>query len=133
MDLGLTGRVTLAAAARKGISRAFAEEPVREDALDVADSSAVAAFVFPFETRSYRLPLCVTNSAGPPSNLCKNTKPELWFAVPGQLPMDTVFFVKFFVKETLPRMQKNNWSPLITITSLAVQQPADSSFVRGLL
>jgi hypothetical protein len=104
MDLGLTGRVTLAAAARKGISRAFAEESVREDALDVADSSAVAAFAFPFETRSYRLPLCVTNSAGPPSNLCKNTKPELWCAVPGQLPMYSVSLLSSLLSSLLRKL-----------------------------
>ena len=31
----------------------------------------------------------------------------------------------FFAKETLPRMQKNKWGRLITITSSAVKQPVD--------
>jgi hypothetical protein len=30
-----------------------------------------------------------------------------------------------FARETLPRMQKNEWKRLITITSSAVKQPVD--------
>src|SRR5882762_6300037 len=104
MDLGLTGRVAIVAAASKGLGRAVAEELAREgahvalcartastlaetaaniqkttgrevlhQALDVADSAAVAAFVAAVETRLGRIDICVTNSGGPPSNLFKNT------------------------------------------------------------
>jgi 3-oxoacyl-[acyl-carrier protein] reductase len=152
MDLGLTGRVAIVAAASKGLGRAVAEELAREgahvaicartantlaetaahiqkttgrevlhQALDVADSAAVAAFVAAAETRFGRIDICVTNSGGPPSNLFKNTPPEAWRVALDQLLMSTVFFAK----ETLPRMQKNKWGRLITITSSAVKQPVD--------
>jgi 3-oxoacyl-[acyl-carrier protein] reductase len=155
MDLGLTGRVAIVAAASKGLGRAVAEELAREGAhvaicartavtleataahirtatgrevlhqvLDVTDSGAVAAFVASVERRFGRIDICVTNSGGPPSNLFKNTQPEDWRAAIDQLLMSTVFFAR----ETLPRMQKNKWGRLITITSSAVKQP-----VEGLL
>ena len=155
MDLGLTGRVAIVAAASKGLGRSVAEELAREgasvaicartlptlaetaarihtstgrevfhQALDVADSKAVAAFVAAAETRFGRVDICVTNSGGPPSNLFENTQPEDWRAAIDQLLMGTVNFAR----EVLPRMQKNRWGRLITITSSAVKQP-----VEGLL
>ena len=47
--------------------------------------------------------------------------PEEWRSAVDQLLMSTVFFAR----ETLPRMQKNKWGRLITITSSAVKQPVD--------
>lgn len=152
MDLGLSGRVAIVAAASKGLGRAVAEELAREgaqvaicartagtleetargiekstgsavfhQALDVADSAAVAAFVAAVEARFGRVDICVTNSGGPPSNQFKNTPPEAWRAALDQLLMSTISFAR----ETLPRMQKNKWGRLITITSSAVKQPVD--------
>jgi 3-oxoacyl-[acyl-carrier protein] reductase len=152
VDLGLTGRVAIVAAASKGLGRAVAEELARGGArvaicartestlaetaayiekttgqvafyqsLDVTDSAAVAAFVAAVETRFGRIDICVTNSGGPPSNVFKHTPPEAWRAALDQLLMSTIYFAK----ETLPRMQKNKWGRLITITSSAVKQPVD--------
>ena len=152
MDLGLTGRVAIVAAASKGLGRSVAEELAREganvaicsrtsatlaeaaahihkstgrdvfhQALDVADSAAVAAFVAAVEARFGRIEICVTNSGGPPSNSFRNTQPEDWRAAIDQLLMSTVNFAR----EVLPRMQKNRWGRLITITSSAVKQPVD--------
>ena len=152
MELGLTGRVAIVAAASKGLGRAVAEELAREgahvaicartattlaetgahiqkttgrevqhQALDTTDFTAVAAFVTAVEARFGRIDICVTNAGGPPSNSFENTKPEDWRSAVDQLLMSTVFFAK----ETLPRMQKNKWGRLITITSSAVKQPVD--------
>jgi 3-oxoacyl-[acyl-carrier protein] reductase len=152
LDLGLTGRVAIVAAASKGLGRSVAEELAREgasvaicartparlaeaaahihksarhevfhQALDVVDSTAVAAFVAAVEARFGRIDICVTNSGGPPSNLFKNTQTEDWRAAIDQLLMSTVNFAR----EVLPRMQKNKWGRLITITSSAVKQPVD--------
>jgi len=152
MDLGLTGRVAIVAAASKGLGCAVAEELAHEGAhvaicarkattlaetaaqiqkttgrevfykaMDVTDSRAVTDFVAAVETRFGRLDICVTNSGGPPSNLFKNTAQEVWRAALDQLLMSTIYFAK----ETLPRMQKNKWGRLITITSSAVKQPVD--------
>jgi 3-oxoacyl-[acyl-carrier protein] reductase len=152
MDLGLTGRVAIVAAASKGLGRAVAEELAREGAhvaicartketlaataaqiekstgrkvfhhaLDVTDSTAVAGFVSAVEERFGRIDICVTNSGGPPSKSFRDTHPDEWRAAVDQLLMSTIFFAK----ETLPRMQKNKWGRLITITSSAVKQPVD--------
>jgi 3-oxoacyl-[acyl-carrier protein] reductase len=152
MDLGISGRVAIVAAASKGLGRAVAEELAREgahiaicartpgtlaetaghiqkstgrevfhQALDVTDSAAVAAFVAAVEARFGRLDICVTNSGGPPSNSFKNTKPEDWRSAVELLLMSTIFFAR----DSLPRMQKNKWGRLITITSSAVKQPVD--------
>ena len=152
MDLGFAGRVAIVAAASKGLGRAVAEELAREGAhvaicartartleetaahiqkttgheafhraLDVTDSKAVTDFVAAVETHFGRIDICVTNSGGPPSNLFKNTPPEAWRAALDQLLMSTIYFAR----EVLPRMQKNKWGRLITITSSAVKQPVD--------
>jgi len=152
MDLGLTGRVAIVAAASKGLGRAVAEELAREGAqvaicarteatlaetathiqksavrevfyrvLDVTDSKAVVDFVSAVEARFGRIDICVTNSGGPPSKSFRDTHPDEWRAAVDQLLMSTIFFAK----ETLPRMQKNKWGRLITITSSAVKQPVD--------
>jgi 3-oxoacyl-[acyl-carrier protein] reductase len=152
MDLGLTGRVAIVAAASKGLGRAVAEELAREGArvaicartagtleetaaqiektagrevfrktIDVADSSAVSSFVSAVEGHFGRIDICVTNSGGPPSKPFRDTQPDVWRAAVDQLLMSTVFFAR----ETLPRMQKNKWGRLITITSSAVKQPVD--------
>jgi 3-oxoacyl-[acyl-carrier protein] reductase len=105
-----------AAHIRKGTGR-----EVFSQALDVTDSVAVAAFAAAVEARFGRIDICVTNSGGPPSNSFKSTKPEDWRSAVDQLLMSTVFFAR----ETLPRMQKNKWGRLITITSSAVKQPVD--------
>jgi len=152
MDLGLNGRVAIVAAASKGLGKEVAKELAREgaqvaicartsstlaetaayiqkatgrevfhQALDVTDSAAVGSFVATVEARFGHLDICVTNSGGPPSNSFKNTKPEDWRSAVDLLLMSTVFFAR----ETLPRMQKNKWGRLITVTSSAVKQPVD--------
>lgn len=152
MDLGLAGRVAIVAAASRGLGRAVAEELAHEGAhvaicarspatlaetaaqirkstgrevfhqpLDVTDSAAIASFVSRVEARFGRLDICVTNSGGPPSNSFESTKPDDWRSAVDQLLMSTVYFAR----EALPRMQKNKWGRLITITSSAVKQPVD--------
>ncbi len=110
---------TLAQTARD-IQKCSGREIFR-DTLDVADSSAVAAFVSSVEARFGRIDICVTNSGGPPSNSLKNTKPEDWCCAVDQLLLSAIFFAR----ETLPRMQKSKWGRLITIASSAVKQPVD--------
>jgi len=152
MDLGLAGRVAIVAAASKGLGRAVAEELAREGAqvaicartaetlsataeqiqkstgrevfhraLDVTDSKAVTEFVAAVEERFGRVDICITNSGGPPSKSFRDTVPDEWRSAVDQLLMSSIFFAK----ETLPRMQKNKWGRLITITSSAVKQPVD--------
>jgi 3-oxoacyl-[acyl-carrier protein] reductase len=152
MDLGLKGRVAIVAAASSGLGFAVAQELSREgaevaicartasdlktaaakiqgvtgrevfyQAVDVTDAKAVASFVAAVETRFGRLDICITNSGGPPSKLFEDTGNEDWRAAIDQLLMSCVSFAR----ETLPRMKKNKWGRLITITSYAVKQPVD--------
>jgi 3-oxoacyl-[acyl-carrier protein] reductase len=152
MDLGLSRRVAIVAAASSGLGFAVAQELAREGAdvaicartagtlqsaaaaiqraggrevyfksVDVTDAKAVAEFVAAVETRYGRVDICVTNSGGPPSKLFAETANEDWRAAIDQLLMSAVFFAR----ETLPRMKKNKWGRLITITSYAVKQPVD--------
>ncbi len=152
MDLGLSGRVAIVAAASSGLGFAVARELAREGAdvaicartashlqsaaaaiqtaggrevffrsVDVTDAKAVAEFVAAVETRFGRVDICVTNSGGPPSKLFADTGNDDWHAAIEQLLMSAVFFAQ----ETLPRMKKNKWGRLITITSYAVKQPVD--------
>jgi 3-oxoacyl-[acyl-carrier protein] reductase len=152
MDLGLQDRVAIVAAASKGLGFAVAKELSREGArvaicsrtatdlkraaseiqsstgrevfpcaLDVTDPESVSSFVAAVEDRFGRIDICVTNSGGPPSKLFADIKTEDWRTAVDQLLMSTVFFAR----ETLPRMQKNKWGRLITITSSSVKQPVD--------
>ncbi len=83
MDLGLTGRAVAEELAREGahvaicartaatlaetatqIQKSTGRE-IFHQALDVTDSSRVAAFVSAVEARFRRIDICVTNSGGP--------------------------------------------------------------------
>ncbi|HKW57870.1 MAG TPA: SDR family oxidoreductase [Candidatus Acidoferrum sp.] len=152
MDLGLQGRVAIVSAASRGLGRAVAEELAREgasiaicsrsapdieqaaieiqaasnrpvffQAVDVSEASSVSRFVAGVEEHFGRLDVCVTNSGGPPSKLFADATPSDWRSAVDLLLMSTVHFAR----ETLPRMQKNNWGRFITITSSAVKQPVD--------
>jgi NAD(P)-dependent dehydrogenase (short-subunit alcohol dehydrogenase family) len=70
--------------------------------LDVTDSTAVTEFFAAVGIRFRRFDICVTNSAGPPSNLFESTPPEAWRSALGQLLMSTIYFVK----EVLPRAEE---------------------------
>lgn len=155
MELGLKGRVAIVAAASKGLGRAVAAELAREgaevaicarnpanleraadgisqetgravfwQALDVTDASRVQAFVDAVERRYGRLDICVTNAGGPPAKTFLDISLEEWHAAVELTLLSTVHFAR----EVLPRMRKNKWGRLVTITSVSVKQP-----IEGLL
>jgi 3-oxoacyl-[acyl-carrier protein] reductase len=152
VDLGLKGRVAIVAAASKGLGRAVATELAREGAevaicsrseknladaaarirsetgrevfsraLDVSDAAAAGAFVEGAEAKFGRVNICVTNSGGPAAKKFLDIAPDEWRASIDDLLMSTIYFAR----EVLPRMQKNRWGRLITITSVAVKQPVN--------
>ena len=160
MDLGLKGRVAIVAAASKGLGKAVALELAKEGAeiaicargeqelekaageiggvsgrkvfaqvVDVAQVARVAEFAGAVEERFGRVDICVTNSGGPPSKGFRETTVEDWKVAADQLLMSTVAFAR----EVLPRMQKNRWGRLITITSSAVKQPVDGLLLSNSL
>lgn len=152
MDLGLKGRVAIVAAASKGLGRAAALELAREGAevaicarsaanlrvaaeairaatgrsvysedFDLTDGARVAQFVENVEHKFGRVDICITNAGGPPSKTFLDITLADWHAAVELNLMSTVHFAR----EVLPRMRKNKWGRLVTITSMAVKQPVD--------
>jgi len=152
MDLGLKGRVAIVVAASKGLGRAVATELAREgaqvaicarspsnleaataliqektgrqaywEALDVTDAARVEKFVAAVEQRYGRLDICVTNAGGPPAKPFLEISLDEWRAA----LETTLLSAVYFAREVLPRMRKNKWGRLVTITSISVKQPID--------
>jgi 3-oxoacyl-[acyl-carrier protein] reductase len=152
MDLGLKGRVAIVAAASKGLGRAVAAELAQEgaqvaicarnaadlekaaneirpatgreifwQAFDVTDAPRVQGFVAAVEERFGRVDICVTNAGGPPAKTFLEISPEEWHAAVALTLLSAVSFAR----EVLPRMRKNKWGRLVTITSVSVKQPID--------
>lgn len=152
MDLGLRGRVAIVAAASTGLGRAVAEEFSREgaevaicartaadlekaaadiyrktnkeifwQAVDVTNYDAVCGFVEATERRFGRIDICVTNAGGPPAKKFLDISIEEWRTAVDLTLMSAVYFAR----EVLPRMRKQKWGRLLTITSVSVKQPLD--------
>ncbi len=152
MDLGLRNRAAIVAAASKGLGRAVAEELGREgarvaicardaeeleravaairragapavysEAFDVTDAARVQGFVAAVEREFGRVDICITNAGGPPSKTFLEISLDDW----RRAVELTLLSAVYFAREALPRMQKNKWGRLITITSMSVKQPVD--------
>jgi 3-oxoacyl-[acyl-carrier protein] reductase len=160
VDLGLKGKVAIVAAASKGLGKAVARELAQEgarlaicardaaqlertaaeirqatgaevlaQALDVTGYAAVQKFVAATEERFGRVDICVTNAGGPPSKKFADISIEEWRAAVDLTLLSAVYLAK----EVLPRMQKNRWGRLLTITSLSVKQPVDGLLLSNAL
>jgi 3-oxoacyl-[acyl-carrier protein] reductase len=160
MDLGLKGRVAIVAAASKGLGRAVADEFAKEGcevaicartaseveraakeieaasgrgvfwrAMDVTKEDAVRGFVADVEKKFGRVDICVTNAGGPPAKKFLDITVEEWRAAVDLTLMSAVYFAR----EVLPRMQKNKWGRLLTITSVSVKQPIDGLLLSNSL
>jgi 3-oxoacyl-[acyl-carrier protein] reductase len=158
MDLGLKGRVAIVAAASKGLGLAVATElasegaevaicarsaerleqatqAIREatgravysEAFDVTQADRVAQFVAAVEKRFGRVDICVTNAGGPPAKPFLNISIEEWRTAVELTLLSAVYFAR----EVLPRMQKNKWGRLVTITSNSVKQPMDNMMLSN--
>jgi 3-oxoacyl-[acyl-carrier protein] reductase len=152
MDFGLKGKSAIVAAASKGLGFAVALELAQEgasvaicarnaadlekaartirertgreafaQALDVTDYPAVQRFVADVERKFGRVDICVTNAGGPPSKKFSEISVEEWRAAVDLTLMSAVYFAR----EVLPRMKRNKWGRLLTITSVTVKQPID--------
>src|SRR3984957_8223869 len=160
MDFGIKDRVAIVAAASQGLGRAVAEElakegcqvaicartaselqktakeieaangrPVFYQALDVTQPEAVAAFVQAVDQKFGRLDICVTNAGGPPAKKFADISLDEWRAAVDLTLLSNVFFAR----EVLPRMKRNRWGRLITITSISVKQPIDGLMLSNSL
>jgi 3-oxoacyl-[acyl-carrier protein] reductase len=160
MDLGLKGRVAIVAAASKGLGRAVAEEFAKEGcevaicarnaetlgrtaaeigkasgrevfhrAMDVTKEEAVRNFVADVDKKFGRVDICVTNAGGPPAKKFLEITLEEWHAAVELTLLSTVYFAR----EVLPRMRRNKWGRLLTITSVSVKQPIDNLLLSNSL
>ncbi len=160
MDLGLKGRVAIVAAASKGLGRAVAEEFAKEGcevaicartpsevertaaeigkasghsiffrAMNVTDEGTVRKFVADVDEKFGRVDICVTNAGGPPAKKFLDITLEEWRAAVELTLLSTVYFAR----EVLPRMQRNKWGRLLTITSVSVKQPIDGLLLSNSL
>jgi 3-oxoacyl-[acyl-carrier protein] reductase len=150
MDLGLHNRTVIVAASSEGIAYAAADKFAAEGArlaicsrdeakihaaaeeirrrhsaqvlaaaLDVTDEAAVSAFVEQAAARFGSVDVCVANAGGPPAKMFLATTAEEWRRAAELNFMSVVHFAR----AVLPRMQRQKWGRLVTITSVSVRQP----------
>jgi 3-oxoacyl-[acyl-carrier protein] reductase len=152
MDLGLKGKVALAAASSEGIGRAVAEalaaegadlvicsrrpeplEKAREELAkhggrvvaipaNLTDPEGVKEVVAAAHDTFGRVDVLVTNTGGPPAGPFEEHSPEAWENAVRQ----NLFSVVNIVREFLPGMRERKWGRIINITSIAVKQPSDN-------
>lgn len=151
MDLGLTGRRALVAAASRGLGRAVAEELAAEGAhlticargeaalreaaadLEAAGARVVAvtadltepegvARVVAAATEAYGgVDVLVTNTGGPPAGPFEQHGPEAWRDAVRQ----NLESVLNLTRAVLPGMRERRWGRIVNVTSIAVKQPVD--------
>src|SRR5271168_4127892 len=147
MNLGLTNRVAIVAAASSGLGRAAATELSREGARvaicarhaeDLAKTAAEISAQTGHEVFHQSADVTDQNAVAHFVSAVENRFGRVDICVtnsggpPSKLFRDTnpadwksavdllLMSTVFFAKETLPRMQKNRWGRFITITSYAV-------------
>jgi 3-oxoacyl-[acyl-carrier protein] reductase len=152
MDLGLKGKVALAAASSQGIGRAVAEALAAEGAgliicsrkegpleqaraelarhggrvlavaANLTEPMDVARLVARANETFGRVDVLVTNTGGPPAGPFESHSPEAWETAVRQ----NLFSVLNLVRGVLPGMRERKWGRIINITSIAVKQPSDN-------
>jgi 3-oxoacyl-[acyl-carrier protein] reductase len=100
---------------------------VYSEAFDVTQADRVAQFVGAVEKRFGRVDICVTNAGGPPAKPFLNISIEEWRTAVELTLLSAVYFAR----EVLPRMQKNKWGRLVTITSNSAKQPMDNMMLSN--
>lgn len=148
VDLGLTNKVAIVAAASKGLGKAVATTLAHEGcriaicsrdsdaiqkaaesigpdtfarAVDVTDEEQVKRFVEKVHEKFGRIDICVANAGGPPSKVFADTTTQDWETAIRTNLMSTLHFAH----AVLPGMRARKWGRFITITSASVKQPMD--------
>ena len=152
MDLGLKGKVALAAASSEGIGRAVAEALAAEGAdlvicsrrqeplekaqgeleahggrvlavqANLTDPAGVKELAAAAMEAYGRVDVLVTNTGGPPAGPFEEHSAEVWVNAVRQ----NLFSVINLTREILPGMRGRKWGRIINITSIAVKQPSDN-------
>src|ERR1700732_15346 len=121
MDLGLAGRVAIVAAASRGLGRAVATELAREGAEVTVCARSEPNLAAAVEAIRQQTGRTIASEALDVSDAEAGERFAEWRAAVARLLMSAVSFAR----AVLPRMQKNQWGRLITITSMSVKQPID--------
>lgn len=159
MDLGLTNKVAVVAAASQGMAKASAKLLALEGAkvaicarnagaldraaqeiaeaggevlaklADVNHEAQVKAFLDAVRQRWGRVDICITSAGGPPSLTFDETTDEQWQAAVQQNLMGTLYFAR----DVLPEMKERRWGRFLTITSVSAKQPLDRMVISNAL
>ena len=151
MDLGITGRVAMVAAASKGLGRAIAESLAREgcrlsvcsrstdnldgvrhaiedrggEALavkcDVSNPSELERWYEATEATFGSVDIVVTNTGGPPAARFMSLREEQWRDGIESTLMNVVRLSRL----AIPGMQSRKWGRIVNITSLVAKQPLE--------
>ncbi len=147
MDLGITNRVAMVAAASKGLGRAIAESLAGEGCkLSVCSRSvpsfgdlAVACDVSKAEDlqrwydqtieRFGQVDILVTNTGGPPAAPFLKLTEEQWTGGIESTLMNVVRLCRLVI----PDMQKRQWGRIVHLTSFVAKQPTELLTVSSTL
>ncbi|HKT46006.1 MAG TPA: SDR family oxidoreductase [Candidatus Acidoferrales bacterium] len=160
MDLGLSGRVAIVAAASKGLGKAVARSLAREGAsvaICARDAEILARTAAEIQRESGREVLHQSVDVTQPQAVSRFVaaveqrfgRIDICVTNSGGPPSkpfretspdewkaaaeQLLFSTVHFSREVLPRMQTNGWGRLITITSSAVKQPVDGLLLSNSL
>lgn len=98
-------------------------------AADVADPSAIGAFVDAALARFGRVDILLTNSGGPPPGRFEALDMAAWQKA-AEL---TLFAPVEFARLVLPGMKARRWGRILNVTSIAVKQPIDNLMLSNSL
>ncbi len=98
-------------------------------AADVADPSAIGAFVDAALARFGRIDILLTNSGGPPPGRFEALDMAAW-----QKATELTLFAPIeFARLVIPGMKARRWGRILNITSIAVKQPIDNLMLSNSL
>lgn len=150
MDLGITNRVAMVAAASKGLGRAIAEalaaegcrlsicartepEPVGADSLTVACDVSRAEDLQRWFDRTVerfgQVDILVTNTGGPPAAPFLKLTEEQWRGGIDSTLMNVVRLCNLVI----PGMQQRKWGRIVHLTSFVAKQPVELLTVSSTL
>ena len=147
MDLGITGRVAMVAAASKGLGRAAAEALAAEGckisvcsrsgpdygdlsvACDVSNAADLQRWYDATIERFGRVDILVTNTGGPPAAPFLKLTEEQWLSGIESTLMNVVRLCRLVI----PGMQKRGWGRIVHLTSFVAKQPTELLTVSSTL
>ncbi|HUQ92483.1 MAG TPA: SDR family oxidoreductase [Bryobacteraceae bacterium] len=155
MDLGLTGKIALVAAASQGLGKASAAALAREGArvailsrrpselgdaaneisaalavtCDLSQAASIAAAVAKVQAELGQISILVNNCGGPPSGTFESISDEQWLASFHQVFLSALRLTR----AVLPGMRANKWGRIVNIVSSSVEQPIPGLIVSNAL